>query len=294
MPAASPAPAPAEVVLSGRAPGVVWAMPDPAPADAESIAAAMATQPAHGITANGAAPSPAPAKPGTAPVETVLAGAAADPGSRGPAGPPAPAPVKPAAPAPGDPVLADSGSEPVRAILIAMADGPAETGARTRHATVPAGAVPQPAPAKPALASNATALAPRPTALDGHPIPAPRPKPVADTPWIEVAGGLIGIPAAPRPEPLAALGSVPFGPQSAMLTLDAVARLGRFLAEMNAHEARIRIVGEATAPSLALDRALAVGLALVQSGVPADRLQLTLAHGGSVDQARLFLASPAL
>jgi hypothetical protein len=58
--------------------------------------------------------------------------------------------------------------------------------------------------------------------------------------------------------------------------------------------ARIKIVGEAPAPGLALDRALAVGLALVQGGVSADRLELTLAHGGSGDQARLFLAAPEL
>jgi hypothetical protein len=32
----------------------------------------------------------------------------------------------------------------------------------------------------------------------------------------------------------------------------------------------------------------------VQGGVPADRLELTLAHGGSGDQARLFLAAPEL
>ena len=111
---------------------------------------------------------------------------------------------------------------------------------------------------------------------------------------IEVAGGLVGIDAPPRDRSAAVLLSVPFDHRSAMLTPDAVARLRQLLAEVQAPEARIKIVGEAAAPALALDRALAVGLALVQGGVPADRLELSLAQGGSGDHARLFLATPAL
>ena len=104
---------------------------------------------------------------------------------------------------------------------------------------------------------------------------------------------MVGIEAASGWHRGAAVGSVAFHPRSAILASDAVARLGRLLAK-TAPAARIKIVGEADAPALALDRALAVGLALVQGGMPADRLELTLAHGGSGDQARLFLAAPEL
>jgi hypothetical protein len=41
-----------------------------------------------------------------------------------------------------------------------------------------------------------------------------------------------------------------------------------------------------------LDRARAIGLALVQRGLPPDRLEMTLAAGAAGDRARLFLASP--
>jgi outer membrane protein OmpA-like peptidoglycan-associated protein len=122
----------------------------------------------------------------------------------------------------------------------------------------------------------------------------PLPNPVADVAGIELAGGLVAIDAASRQQRAAPVGSVAFKPQSAMLTPDAVAHLVQFLAVTEAPGARIKIVGEAAAPALALDRALAVGLALVQSGVPADRLELTLAQSGSSDQARLFLAAPEL
>jgi hypothetical protein len=105
---------------------------------------------------------------------------------------------------------------------------------------------------------------------------------------------LISIDGASGPRRAAAFGSIPFRPESAILTPDAVVLLAQFLAETEMPAARIKIVGEAAAPGLALDRALAVGLALVQGGVSADRLELTLAHGGSGDQARLFLAAPEL
>jgi outer membrane protein OmpA-like peptidoglycan-associated protein len=104
---------------------------------------------------------------------------------------------------------------------------------------------------------------------------------MVDAAGIELAGGLVTIGAEPRHERAAAVGSVNFDPQSAMLTPDAVARLAQFLAEAETPATHIKVVGEAAAPALALDRALAVGLALVQSGVPADRLELTLARGGS-------------
>src|SRR5918996_567871 len=241
--AALPPPAPVETVLAGGAPGVVWGMPDMAEAPAGPSPAASPREISDSTTAAHAAPLPAPANPRTARVETILAGAAA---------------------------------EPVEAH-------------EPRQAAPPA-----PAPAKPALDASETTIARGTTALAGRPMPQPLPKPVANADGIEVASGLVAIDAASRDQSAAVLGSIPFGFESAMLTPDAVARLGQFLAEAQAREARIKIVGEAAAPALALDRALAVGLALVQSGVPADRLELTLARGGAGDQARLFLAAPAL
>jgi outer membrane protein OmpA-like peptidoglycan-associated protein len=249
-----------------------------------------------------AAPFPAPVKPRMAPAETVLADAAAGPVPRAhelpQAAPPAPAPVKPAQPAPAGSVPIDRAPEGDPAIRTAVAEMPAvpraEAGDGSMHATTATGTAPAPAPAQPTADTNETAVALETTALAGRPIPQPLPKPVADAAGIEVAGGLVAVHAASGRGRAAALGSVPFEPQSAMLTSDAVARLTQFLADAEVPDARIEIVGEAPAPALALDRALAVGLALVQSGVPANRLELTLARGGSGDQARLFLAAPAL
>jgi hypothetical protein len=53
------------------------------------------------------------------------------------------------------------------------------------------------------------------------------------------------------------------------------------------------VIGEADTPGLALDRALAVGLALVQRGIPADRLELTLAPDLAGDQVRLSVVATA-
>jgi hypothetical protein len=71
------------------------------------------------------------------------------------------------------------------------------------------------------------------------------------------------------------------------LAPEAAGRLERFLAEVKAPDVRIRVVGEADTPALALDRALAVGIALVRRGVPAHRLDLTLAPDPGGDQVRL-------
>jgi hypothetical protein len=89
------------------------------------------------------------------------------------------------------------------------------------------------------------------------------------------------------------LGSIAFNPGSAVLPADVRPVLERWLGEANAQGARVKVVAEAAAPALALDRAWAVGLALVQSGLPADRLELSHADHAGGDRARLFLASPA-
>jgi outer membrane protein OmpA-like peptidoglycan-associated protein len=205
--------------------------------------------------------------------------------SRQPA-PPMPAPAKPAPPAPTVTLLAEAAPAAVaaRAEQTAVANAPAA--AKMAHALLPA-------PARPSADGNATETGPAAVALADRPAPPPRTRPV-DGGGIEITDGLVAIDAALGRSRSAALGSIPFRPESAMLTPDAVVLLAEFLNDAEAPAARIRIVGEAAAPALALDRARAVGLALVQGGVPADRLELTLAHGGSGDQARLFLAAPEL
>jgi outer membrane protein OmpA-like peptidoglycan-associated protein len=298
--ASPPAPAPVETSLAARAPGVVWGMPDMAPAPAGPTPAAPSSEVLDDVAVARAAPLPSPAKPRTMPVEVVLAGAVTEPAGALQARDVAPlvhAPRKPAPPAPANAMLAGQGPEWAPAIRTAIVERPAEpagqNGARSEHATA-TDAAPSPAPAKPSLGSNEAIVAPAAPAWVERPMPQPLPKPVADAAGIEVAAGLVGVDAASRGQSAAALLSVPFDPRSAMLTPDALARLEQLLAEAQAPAARIKIVGEAAAPALALDRALAVGLALVQSGVPADRLELTLAHSGSGDQARLFLAAPEL
>jgi outer membrane protein OmpA-like peptidoglycan-associated protein len=291
---------PVETSLAARAPGVVWGMPDMAPAPAGRTPAAPSSEVLDDVAVARAAPLPSPAKPRTMPVEVVLAGAVTEPAGALQARDVAPlvhAPRKPAPPAPANAMLAGQGPEWAPAIRTAIVERPAEpagqNGARSEHATA-TDAAPSPAPAKPSLGSNEAIVAPAAPAWVERPMPQPLPKPVADAAGIEVAAGLVGVDAASRGQSAAALLSVPFDPRSAMLTPDALARLEQLLAEAQAPAARIKIVGEAAAPALALDRALAVGLALVQSGVPADRLELTLAHSGSGDQARLFLAAPEL
>jgi outer membrane protein OmpA-like peptidoglycan-associated protein len=171
------------------------------------------------------------------------------------------------------------------------------------------GSTPPPAPVKPATAS-VTEMAGA-TAREGPRIEAAgtdRVAPEADasrpapgTAQIDVANGLVAIEAGGVDDRSMALESIAFAPGeaiafapgSAALPPDAQARLVQILDAVNAQGARVKIVGEAEAPDLALDRARAIGLALVQSGLPADRLEMSLARGGTADRARLFLASPA-
>jgi hypothetical protein len=87
-------------------------------------------------------------------------------------------------------------------------------------------------------------------------------------------------------------GRIVFAPQSAELPAGAGAKLTLVLAQAKAQGALIRILGEAPLPALALDRARAVGVALVGLGARASDLEMTLARGASGDQARLLLAGP--
>ncbi len=274
-----PAPEPS---LAGRAPGVIWGMPDMAPAPTGLPRAT----PTAGVVE--AAPLPRPAKPVATPAEMVLAGQAGTPASTTPPArqpaPPAPAPAKPARPGPAETFLAGPASAPVEA--------DAERAGAAAPAPTTLARAPLPAPAKPIAGRRAPESEPARFALAEPPIR--RPVPVAETAGIEVGSGLVSIDASPSRDRAAPLGSIPFHPESAMLTPDAVILLAEFLNAAAEPAARIRIVGEGSAPGLALDRARAVGLALVQGGVAADRLELTLAQGGSGDQARLFLAAPEL
>lgn len=104
----------------------------------------------------------------------------------------------------------------------------------------------------------------------------------------------VDLQAAPRAAEVAAAsvpaGHIAFAPNSAELPADAIAQLEQVLAEAKSQGAVIRILGEASVPALALDRARAVGLALVRLGAGASDLEMTLAPGASGDQARLLLA----
>ncbi|MGH6900493.1 MAG: hypothetical protein ACREJ5_28750, partial [Geminicoccaceae bacterium] len=200
---------------------------------------------------------------------------------------------QPAAPVAPDGVGAPDGAQIVPAIMAAEQPEPARDADTTTAANERARVSPlPPAPTKPAVAAD-VALATTPESRRrGADVAKPVAKPAPGTAQIEVAGGLVAIEVPPGEDRVIALGSIAFGPGSAALPPDARARLEHLLGEAKAGGARIKIVGEAAAPALALDRARAVGLALVRGGLPADRLELSLARDAAGDRARLFLASP--
>ena len=118
-------------------------------------------------------------------------------------------------------------------------------------------------------------------------------EPSAAAAGIEIQDGLIAVSLAPSADHPAPLASIGFAPGSAVLPPHATTHLERFLAEVKAPDVLIRVVGAADTPALALDRALAVGIALVQRGVPADRLDLSLAPDPGSDQVRLSAVASA-
>ena len=157
-------------------------------------------------------------------------------------------------------------------------------------------APPPPAPARPPTASIRSAeVTTRSTVEAAGIVPTGSTSPIRPIPrgaQIAVADGLVAIDLEPVDEPALAVGSIAFDPGSATLPAGARPVLEQWLGEANAQGARVKIVAEAAAPALALDRARAIGLALVQGGLPADRLELSYADAGGGDRARLFLASP--
>jgi outer membrane protein OmpA-like peptidoglycan-associated protein len=190
-----------------------------------------------------------------------------------------------------DDVRPSGGAQAVAVTMAAGGPAPARAAPATARADASAGIAPPPSvPAKPAPAAElATARTPEPPELV---LPRPVEKPAPGVAQIEVADGLVAVEIPAGHDRGAALGAVAFGPGSAALSPDARARLEQILGEANARGARVRIVGEGAAPALALDRARAVGLALVQGGLPPERLEMTLAYDAAGDRARLFLASP--
>jgi outer membrane protein OmpA-like peptidoglycan-associated protein len=267
---APPTPARVGTSLAGRAPGVVWGMVDMGDRPAGRAAAAPGG-------AKASAPAPAPdaatlaeriARAGRPPTDVAIAGRA-------------PGVVW------GMVDMPDRPAEPVPAV-------PA-TAAAVASAASPAASPEARPPAMPIATGheNATAdvdgkgIAPATVAVAERPVREPPFESPADAAGIEIHDGLIAVslaPSAGHPAPLASIG---FAPGSAVLPPHATTHLERFLAEVKSPDVRIRVVGEAAAPALALDRALAVGLALVQRGVPADRLDLTLAPDPGGDQVRL-------
>jgi hypothetical protein len=156
---------------------------------------------------------------------------------------------------------------------------------------------PPPAPTKPATTSIRTAEVMTPSTVDAAGIvPTGSASPIRPVPQggqIAVVDGLVAIDLEPVDEPALAVGSIAFDPGSATLPAGARPVLKQWLGEANAQgAARVKIVAEAAAPALALDRARAIGLALVQGGLSADRLELNHADGPGGDRARVFLASP--
>jgi outer membrane protein OmpA-like peptidoglycan-associated protein len=215
------------------------------------------------------------------------------------------APEARAAPSPGDAAPPGAGQLEARLALdrVGAADGTEIVPAAAPEPAGAAGAtaaanerapISPPAPVKPAMPVDvALVTAPEaPTVAAGGAPAQPLMKPAPETPQIEVADGLVAIDVPPDDDRAIALVSIAFGPGSAALPPDASARLERLLGAANARGAEVKIVGEADAPALALDRARAVGLALVQGGLPADRLEMTLAHDSAGDRARLFLGVP--
>jgi outer membrane protein OmpA-like peptidoglycan-associated protein len=189
--------------------------------------------------------------------------------------------------------------------MVDMPDKPAGPAAAARAAQAAGTSAASSAPRRSAAATpieidesgttngNEKSAEPIETAAADRPGRRPPFEPAADAAAIEVRDGLIAVALPPGAERDRAVESIAFAPGSAALPPDADLRLERFLAEAKALDTRIRVVGEADAPVLALERAMAVGVALMQRGVPANRLELTRARDASGDQARLFLAASA-
>jgi outer membrane protein OmpA-like peptidoglycan-associated protein len=229
-------------------------------------------------------------EPATAPAETRLA----------PSAGPQPAPTPPTAAPPQE---MESETGPVSRLLDwlgGLVEGEED---RASVAVGPSPEAPEPRPLA-AAAADAHPIEPAagdapaelaqeiagPAPPEARPAGAPAPAPEAST--ITVAASGIGIvPAEPAGDPDP--GVIAFARGSAALPPAALAKLERFLAEASVDDAPITVLGEGSPPALAIDRARAVGQALVSLGASAERLRITMATDGAGDRARLRLAAPA-
>ncbi len=144
------------------------------------------------------------------------------------------------------------------------------------------------------VAETAGPTEPQPIPSAGPPAPSPAPpRPDPGGVGIEVGEGAVAVHVTrPVARAFPTFMLVLFQPGSAALPPQVDRRLEQAVAAAKARGARIRVEGEADDPALALDRARAVGLALVRLGAPAGDLEMTLARKATGDQARLILAAP--
>jgi hypothetical protein len=187
-----------------------------------------------------------------------------------PSGEPPATPQPAMAPAPADPEQPAAGGDPGGQTLIAAQSG------------------------EPVRSALGIAIGNGKVAIEGG-TPGAQPAPLASTDAHAPAATLTrtSISASDRSIAETSAGRVAFAPGSAELPAGVDSQLEQVLASAQSKGDLIRIVGEADAPALALDRARAVAIALVRLGARAGDIKMTLAPGASGDQARLLLAPPA-
>jgi hypothetical protein len=282
VPTSSSVPARVGTSLAARAPGVVWGMVD---MSHRPVRPAAAPQGAGASTARASSPAPMPAAAAVADLpesgagrpsaEVTLAGRAP-----GVVWGMVDMPDRPAAPAPAaTPTAADTSAASSAASPQARASAPAMSTETSDRNAAPDG--------------DGIATEPVGAVVAERPVRQPPAEPPAAAAGIEIQDGLIAVSLAPSADHPAPLASIGFAPGSALLPPHATTHLERFLAEVKASDVLIKVVGEADTPALALDRAMAVGIALVQRGVPADRLDLSLAPDPGSDQVRLSAVASA-
>jgi outer membrane protein OmpA-like peptidoglycan-associated protein len=285
FPTAASVPARVGTSLAARAPGVVWGMVDVSQRPVRPAAAAGVAQGAGASTARASSPAPMPA---AAAVADLPEGGAGRPSAEVTLAGRAPGVVW------GMVGMPDRLAEPAPAATPTAADTSAASSAASPEARAPAPALPIETGHNNATADGADkAIAPAALAMAERPVRQPPAEPPAGAAGIEIHDGLIAVSLAPSADHPAPLASIGFAPGSAVLPPHATTHLERFLAQVKAPDVLIRVVGAADTPALALDRALAVGIALVQRGVPADRLDLSLAPDLGSDQVRLSAVASA-
>jgi outer membrane protein OmpA-like peptidoglycan-associated protein len=121
-----------------------------------------------------------------------------------------------------------------------------------------------------------------------------RPKPAGDGAGIGITGGLVAIDVDRPGAAETPLDMIAFSPGSAALPTDATERLEQLVAEAKGRSVAIKVVAEGPSQALALDRARAVGLALVRAGVSAGQVEVRPVGDAQGNRAGVFLASQAM